>query len=179
MEAMDPAAQGLRRVLESDRIQDRIAVLAQDLRTLAGDGPLVVLAILQAAAVFATDLVRALPGAVELAFVTARSYGKDTVSSGRVELGEMDTDLLAGARVVVVDTVLDTGLTLATVRDAARDAGAAHVYTCVLLDKAAPRAVEIRPDLKGFDVPDRFLVGYGLDYAGRYRALPYVGELDE
>lgn len=162
-------------VFDAESIAARVRALAADVRAAAGDRTVVVLGILYGAAVFATDLVRALEGPKELAFVRASSYGRGTESTGRVELGALDENLLAGRYVLVADTILDTGLTLRTVLEAVRAAGAGEVAGCVLLDKPARRTESVEPEFVGFVVEDRFLVGYGLDHAGRHRALPYVG----
>lgn len=166
-------------LFHAERIDERVEELAADLRDRVGASPLVLLGVLNGAVYFATDLARALKGPVELTFVAARSYGKGTVSSGRVELGPLDTDLLRGAVVVVVDTVVDSGRTLAATREAVGRAGAEEVLSCVLLDKPARRVVDLTVDLVGFTIGDRFVVGYGLDHAGRHRALPYVGVLKQ
>ena len=163
----------------AERIHERVQELAVGLRGLVGPRPVVLLGVLQGAVYFATDLARALEGSVDLSFVAARSYGKGTVSSGHVELGPLDTELLSGEVVVVVDTVVDTGRTLAATLDAVRGAGAAEVASCVLLDKPARREIAVAADLVGFEIADRFVVGYGLDHAGRHRALPYVGVLKQ
>lgn len=156
----------------ADAIAERVGALARRVRVRV-PGALVLLGVMKAACPFAVDLARALGAPVELGFVEARSYGRGRLSSGSVTVGEIETDLVRGATVLLADAVLDTGRTLAQVAERLRGAGAARVLTCVLFDKAAPRA-----DFLGFSAPDAFLVGYGLDHAGRYRALPYVGVLE-
>ncbi|MHC4959662.1 MAG: phosphoribosyltransferase [Planctomycetota bacterium] len=168
---------GPERLFSEERIRERIAQLAEDLRTRSGDGPVTLLGVLNGAALFAADLARATGAGAELAWVRARSYGAGTVSSGDVVVEALEQDLVKGARVAIVDTICDTGRTLASVTALTREAGAAEVFSCVLFDKPEKRVVPVIPDLVGFTVTDEFLVGYGLDHAGRYRALPYVGVL--
>lgn len=159
------------------RIAARVRELGEAVRARFPDETLTVLGILKGSVVFTSDLVRVIGEPAELSFVHARSYGKGTRSTGEVRLSAFEEDVLRDRVVIVTDTILDTGLTLRTVTDAVRAVGARDVVTCVLLDKPARRRVDIQPDLIGFEVPDDFLVGYGLDHAGRYRALPYVGVL--
>jgi len=160
-------------------IAARVGRLGGEIRERLGSGPLTLVAILKGAALFAADLARALGGETDLAFVRARSYGAGVTSSGNIVLGEIEREEFAGRRLLVVDTILDTGRTLRTVVDHLGGAGAEAIFTCVLLDKPARRSVGIRADWVGFTAPDRFLVGYGLDLGGRYRTLPYVGTADE
>ena len=172
-------SQGPPCIFDRETIAARVRDLGGEIRVRYPDDPLTLLCILKASALFAADLARAVPGDVELSFVEARSYGDGTTSSGAVEVGALEQEVLRDRRVVVVDTILDTGRTLAEVVSAVREAGAAEIATCVLLAKRSRRAVDIRPDFRGFESPDRFLVGYGLDYAGRYRTLAYIGALGE
>jgi hypoxanthine phosphoribosyltransferase len=143
-----------------------------------GGPPPVLLALLDGAALFAADLARAVPiPDLRLAFARASSYRAGMVSSGQVELSSLPA--VVDQPVWLVDDILDTGRTLAAAVAATRAAGASQVRTCVLLDKPARRAPDGLPtaDLTGFTIPDHFVVGYGLDFAGRYRHLPEVAIL--
>ena len=162
----------------AEQIAERVAGLGRELRNRAGEEPLLLVGVLKGAAVFFADLARAIPGESGFAFVRARSYGDRTESSGAVKVDWAGPEEVAGRTVVIVDTILDTGHTLRAVRELVVAAGAARVLTCVLLDKAERRIVPIEADLVGFEVPDAFLVGYGLDHAGRYRSLPYLATLE-
>ncbi|MHC4225236.1 MAG: phosphoribosyltransferase [Planctomycetota bacterium] len=166
-------------IYSGEIIAEKVRGLGTDIRRRHPDEPLTLLGVLKGAALFSADLARMVGGSLELSFVQARSYGKSTTSSGRVVVGELEEQVLRGQRVVVADTVLDTGLTLSEVVARLRALEPASILTCVLVDKPARRSVEIEPDLVGFTAPDRFLVGYGLDYAGRYRSLPYMGFLED
>lgn len=166
-------------LIPAGAIARRVAVLGRELaRRHAGGSPLLI-ALLDGACCFAADLARAIPlPGLELRFVHAASY-RGTSSSGAVELGALPA--LGGRTVILVDDILDTGLTLAAATTACRAAGAARVETCVLLDKPARRAIAGLPraDLVGFTIPDRFVVGYGLDLDGRWRHLPAVCCLED
>jgi hypoxanthine phosphoribosyltransferase len=136
-----------------------------------------VIAVLGGSVVFVADLIRRLPIPLRLAFVQAESYRRGT-QGGELELvGLPPAAELRGRRILLVDDILDSGRTLAAIRAEILARGARDVRTCVLLDKPARRVVEIVPDHVAFEVADLFVVGFGLDYAGRYRNLPYVGAL--
>ncbi len=146
--------------------------------TRAFDGrDFTVVAVLKGSCVFASDLIRRIPIPLELAFLAASSYG-DGTQAGRLEIQFIPPgNEIEGRDLLLVDDILDTGRTLRGVRQELLARGAREVRTCVFLDKPARRAVELRPDFRVFEVEDLFVVGYGLDYAGRYRNLPYVGAL--
>jgi hypoxanthine phosphoribosyltransferase len=141
---------------------------------------LLVVAVLKGSFVFAADLIRALNAAglaPEVDFLTLSSYKKSRTSSGQVTiLRDLDLDV-AGRSVLLVDDVLDSGRTLAFAKDLIAARGASSIQTCVLLNKAVSRAVNIGADFHAFSCPDVFVVGYGMDVAHRYRELPYVGRL--
>ncbi len=151
--------------------------LAGEVHRAMGDGPFTVVGVLNGAAVFVSDLIRRLPSPIELSFVSASSY-RDGTESGNLVLDFLPTEAdLVGRRLLLVDDILDTGRTLAGLRAALLERGAASVQTCVFLDKPARRAVELEADFRCFEIDDLFVVGYGLDYAGLYRNLPFVGAL--
>jgi hypoxanthine phosphoribosyltransferase len=136
--------------------------------------------ILDGAMVFAADLIREMPIPLRIAPIKASSYGSGTKSSGTVSLSGELPEGIAGASILLVDDILDTGTTLRFLTNLLREAGAASVTTCVLLRK--DRSGTLQPDqadVVGFDIPDRFVVGYGLDLAGHYRNLPHIACLPE
>jgi hypoxanthine phosphoribosyltransferase len=136
-----------------------------------------VVSVLKGSCVFASDLIRRIPIPLELAFLAASSYG-DGTTSGRLEVNFIPAgNEIEGRNLLLVDDILDTGRTLGALRDELVRRGAAEVKTCVFLDKPSRRAVPIRSDFRCFEVEDLFVVGYGLDFAGRYRNLPFVGAL--
>jgi hypoxanthine phosphoribosyltransferase len=146
--------------------------------TRAYDGrDFTVVSILKGSCVFASDLIRRIPIPLELAFLAASSYG-DGTTSGLLEINFFPTgNEIEGRNLLLVDDILDTGRTLHGIKQELGRRGAREVRTCVFLDKPARRAVPLAPDFRCFEVENLFVVGYGLDYAGRYRNLPYVGAL--
>lgn len=138
-----------------------------------------VVSILKGSCVFASDLIRRIPIPLELAFVSAESY-RDGTESGQLKLNFFPSgNEIEGRNLLLVDDILDTGKTMWNLKKELMDRGAAEVRSCVFLDKPSRRAVEYEADYRCFEVEDLFVVGYGLDYAGRYRNLPFVGSLKE
>ena len=136
-----------------------------------------VVGVLKGSCVFAADLIRRLPIPLELAFVSAASY-RDGTTPGGLELAFLPSgEEIRGRNLLLVDDILDTGRTLAALTRELRERGASEVRTCVFLDKPSRRAVPFDADFRVFEVEDLFVVGYGLDYAGRYRNLPVVAGL--
>ena len=143
----------------------------------AGKSP-VIIGILKGSFIFMSDLVRNIDLDCELDFMIAKSYGNAAVSSGKVRvLKDIDTDI-AGRDVIIVEDILDTARTLAAVKEILMERNPASIQICTLLDKVTTKKVsDLRADYKCFDVGDEFVVGYGLDYAERYRNLKYIGVL--
>jgi hypoxanthine phosphoribosyltransferase len=167
-------------LLSAQEIAARIDALAADIaRTLPPE--FVVVGLLKSAAVFVADLVRALDrtGArPEIEFMRLSSYGLAKESSGAVELlGDIPAHL-AGRRVLMVDDIVDTGRSLAHASSQLRRCGIGDLWTCVLLDKPQRRQIEVTIDFVGFTIGDVFVVGYGTDYAEKYRHLPYIGAIE-
>jgi hypoxanthine phosphoribosyltransferase len=134
---------------------------------------------LKGAVFFSADLLRRIPRSLEIAYVSVASYHGGTESSGTVEFLDPELPEVSGRAVLVLDDILDTGRTLRAVCERLRRAGAAEIRTGVLLAKDKARAADVRADYVGFEIGDEFVVGYGLDYQGRYRNLPFVGVLKE
>lgn len=133
--------------------------------------------ILKGAVVFYTDLVRSIDLPVRLDFLIVSSYGDGTESSGTVKiLKDLDCDV-EGRHVIIVEDIIDSGHTLNYLLKYFYDKKAKSVRLCVLLSKPSRRVVEVKEDYLGYEVPDEFMVGYGLDYAEKYRNLPYIGVL--
>ena len=135
-----------------------------------------VVSILKGSCIFSADLIRRIPVPLELAFVSASSYG-DRTTAGELQISFFPTGEIEGRNLLLVDDILDTGQTMSRLKTEFLARGAAEVSTCVFLDKPSRRAVELDADFKVLEVEDLFVVGYGLDFAGRYRNLPYVGVL--
>ncbi len=163
---MISSAQIARRV---HRLGRRISEVYVDI-----DTPLVMVVILKGATVFAADLLRSLSIPAELEFVRASSYPSGTSSNGRLKLAHMVEGTLVGRHVLLVEDIIDSGVTVNAVARRIRRLGAASVRLAALLDRPARRQVEVRIDFTGFVIPDRFVIGYGLDYAGLYRELPHI-----
>jgi hypoxanthine phosphoribosyltransferase len=165
-------------LIDEETIRRELRRLAAELVKAFKGRDLLVIAVLKGSCVFASDLIRLLPLPLSLEFLSASSYGDGTESSGAVNLRFFSDDVrLSGRAVLLVDDILDTGRTLKAVKDRLSELGADSVRTCVFLDKAARRAVDLQADFRCFQVEDVFVVGYGLDYAGRYRNLPYIASL--
>ena len=165
-------------LISSDDIQKRVREMAADIRRDHPDG-VHLIAVLKGAFVFLSDLVRAMPGTCSLDFMAVSSYGKSSSSSGQVQLlKDLDTGL-EGRDVVIVEDIVDTGLTLTYLQDILRARSPRSLRTACLLSKPARRQVEVRVDYVGFAIEDKFVVGYGLDYAEQYRNLPYIAVLNE
>lgn len=164
-------------LIPEEQIAERVKGLAKD---IARSGPedLLVVVILKGSFVFAADLIRALDRAgakPQVDFMTLSSYGEATESSGTVTLSRDISEDVTGRHVLIVDDILESGRTLLFARDLLLERGAHSVRTCLLLDKTEKREVAIEADFTGFEIGDRFVVGYGLDLAHRYRGLPYIG----
>src|SRR5215472_11764791 len=168
---------GIRRLISEAEIAARVETLAAEIAQ-RGPGDFVIVGLLKGAAVFVADLVRALYRAgarAEIEFMRLSSYGLAKVSSGDVHLlGDLPTDL-TGRRVLLVDDIIDTGRSIAYAAALLRQCGIADLWTCALLDKPERREVEVEVDFVGFRIGDVFVAGYGVDYAEKYRYLPYIG----
>ncbi len=163
----------------ADQIAERVAQLAAEIRRDLAGRPLTIVGILRGSIFFLTDLVRQLDLDATIELVEAASYGGGTRSPGQVALRRYGRLEVAGRHVLIVDDIADTGNTLAAVRRAVEAMGPASVRVCVLLDKPSRRQVPVAVDYRGFAIDDLFVVGYGLDYAGRYRNLPYIARWQE
>src|SRR6266550_7809299 len=160
-------------LLSEEQIQKRVTELARDIRCDFPDS-LHLVAVLKGAFIFLSDLVRHMPGQVSLDFMAVSSYAKGTTTSGEVRLlKDLDTRL-EGRHVVIVEDIVDTGLTLMYLQEILRARGPRSLRTACLLSKPSRRQVDVKVEYIGFNIPDRFVVGYGLDYAEEYRNLPHI-----
>lgn len=166
-------------LIDAARIEDRVAELASRIsEDHAGNGELLILGVLKGAFVFLADLVRGLTVPHRVDFVTLSSYGDSTTPADAVRwVHDLETDV-SGKPVLIVDDVVDTGSTLGHLKETLFSRGASSVKSCVLLSKSKPRADDRQADYVGFEIDDVWVVGYGLDHAGRHRSLPYVGVVD-
>lgn len=164
-------------LIPRNRIQKRIKELANRIRRDFKDEPIHLVGVLKGAAFFLSDLARQMPGHVSYDFIAVSSYGKDTHSSGQVRLTRDLDASIEGKTVVVVEDILDTGMTLQYLLRIFQQRKPKHLRVAVLLDKPERRITSVRADYVGFTIPNEFVVGFGLDYAERYRNMPDVGVL--
>jgi hypoxanthine phosphoribosyltransferase len=172
---MDPDVEEI--LLSGEEVQARVAELGAQLAAdYAGHDPVLV-SVLKGSIIFLADLVRAMPIPLSIDLMEVSSYGASTESSGQVRILKDLSTSIADREVIVVEDIIDTGLTLNYLLRYLHDKGPASIRICCLLDKPARRLAEIEIDYRGFTIPDRFVIGYGLDYGERYRNLPYIGVL--
>ncbi|MEP7082033.1 MAG: hypoxanthine phosphoribosyltransferase [Chloroflexota bacterium] len=164
-------------LLDADTIAARVAELGAQLSADYADRNPVLLSVLKGALVFLADLMRTMdiPSSVDL--MELSSYGEGTESSGQVRILKDLSNTIEGRDVVVVEDIIDTGLTLNYLLRYLAERQPASIRVCCLLDKPARRLADLEIDYRGFTIPDRFVVGYGLDFNERYRNLPYIGVL--
>lgn len=170
--------QDIEKILVSEReiskLNKRIA--AQINKELNGE-PLLVIIILKGSTPFAMDLIKKLDMPVEIDFMQVSSYGKSTASSGFINLKKDIEQDITGKNVLIVEDIIDSGHTLFKIKTLFESRNAKSVRICTLLDKPSRRAVDVKVDYVGKEIPDEFVVGYGLDYDEKYRNLSYVGVL--
>ena len=166
------------KLLTEEQIQSKVRELGERIRgDYAGRGDLLLVGVLKGCAMFLVDLARAIDMPLALDFIAISSYGQSTESSGVVRmLKDLDTDI-ADRHVLIVEDIIDSGLTLAYLRSQLLRRNPASLQICALLNKPERRSADVQVHYLGFDIPNEFVVGYGLDYRERYRNLPYIGVL--
>lgn len=162
-------------LIDRKTVENRIKELAKQIEKDYAGEEVYCVGLLKGSVVFLSDLVKEINSPVIIDFMSVSSYGSETVSSGDVKILK-DTDLdLRGKHVLIVEDIIDTGLTLEhVIRYFKESKGVKTLKTCTLLSKPQRRKVNIDIDYVGFDVPDKFVIGYGLDYDQKYRNLPYI-----
>ena len=164
-------------ISESD-IQKKVAELAAQLSKDYAGKPLTLVCMLKGGVVFMADLARKLDFSVDFDFIEASSYGDATISGGSVKILKDLSKSATGKNILLVEDIIDTGISLSHIIKHLRAQNPESLRTCVFLDKPSRRVVgDLTPDYVGFTIPDEFAVGYGLDYAQRYRNLPYIAVL--
>ncbi len=168
-------------LLSEERIRQRVKELGEQITNDYAGESLLFVGILKGSAVFLADLIRAVDLPVDYDFVAISSYGSDTQSSGVVRLLKDLEHGVSDRHVIIVEDIVDTGWTLrmSYIVENIKIRGAASVKVCTLLDKPSRRQVEVEIHYRGFEIEDLFVIGYGLDYDGRYRNLPYIGVLPD
>ena len=170
-------------LIEEGRIRQRVrelgAQIGRDYTALAGaTTPLIVVGVLRGAVVFMADLIRSIDAPVTIDFIAVSSYGQSTKSSGVVRIFKDLNESIEGAHVIIVEDIIDSGLTLAYLVDLLQRRNPASLRVCSFLLKERERDHQVMPiSYVGFTIPDEFVVGYGLDYMERYRNLPCIGVL--
>ena len=167
-------------ILSELEIKERVAEMAEQISAhyqALNACELTVVGILRGAVVFMSDLIRLMPLPLTIDFMAISSYGDSTTSSGAVRILKDVSEAIVGRHVLVVEDIVDTGLTLKCLLDVLWARRPQSLAVCALLNKPSRRQVEVAVDFCGFAIPDEFVVGYGLDFRGYYRNLPYIGVL--
>lgn len=156
-------------------VEKRIKELAKKIESEYKDKDLICVGLLKGSVIFLSDLIKEIDIPLQIDFMNVSSYGNETTTSGNVKILK-DTDLdVSGKDVLIIEDIIDTGITLEYVLGMFKAKGVSSVKVCTLLSKPERRKVEVFVDYIGFEIPDKFVVGYGLDYAQKYRNLPYIG----
>jgi hypoxanthine phosphoribosyltransferase len=177
MDASDMGAKLKEVLISPERLQERIAELAAQIDADYAGRELLLVGVLRGAVMIMADLARAVHLPVEMDWMAISSYGSGTKSSGVVRiLKDLDTDI-TGRHVLVVEDIIDSGLTLSWLIGNLRSRDPASVEVCVMLSKPAAALMDVPVKYTGFDIADEFVIGYGLDYAEKFRNLPFIGTL--
>lgn len=164
-------------LITAQQISNRLESLAQELKACDFD---VILSALTGSYMFTADISRKIAKSdLQISFIRASSYGDSTLSSGKVQISGLEKLDIKGKRILLVDDILDTGNTMFALVQAIAESSPASIKTCVLLDKESRRTVDFHADFVGFEIEDKFVVGYGLDYADEYRTLPEIWTLEK
>lgn len=170
----------VKRILISEEdIMKRIKELGEEITEDYKDKELIVVGILKGAVVFMAELCKNIKKPINMDFMSVSSYGQSAQSTGEVKIIKDLDSSVEGKDILIVEDIIDTGLTLSYLTDNLRKRGAKSVKIVTLLDKPNRKNVEVKVDYLGFEVPNEFIIGYGLDYAEMYRNLPYVASLKE
>jgi len=166
-------------LIDEETIAKRVAEMGAEITRDYQEKELVVICILRGGVIFMSDLVKQIKLPLYMDFMAVSSYGMSTKSSGVVRILKDLNEDIEGKDVLIVEDIVDTGLTLHYLVDYIKSRNPRSVKVCCFLDKPSRRKVEVKVDYVGFEIPDKFVVGYGLDYAQKYRNLPYVSVLEE
>lgn len=161
-------------LVSKEDIAKRVKEIAAEINRDYAGKPLLVVCILRGATIFFADLFRELTGDVEVDFIAVSSYGSGASSSGEVKMLKDFSSPVAGKNLLIVEDIIDTGVTLVYLKKLLEARGPESVKLCALLDKPSRRKVELKGDYIGFEIPNEYVVGYGLDYAEKFRNLPDV-----
>ena len=168
----------LKVLFNEKEIQERIAEIGNELNTLYKNEEVTAICVLKGAVMFATDLIKHLEMPLKIEFIRLSSYGTSTTTSGKVNAVDIKLPDLNDKNVLIIEDIVDTGLTAKFLMDFMRaNFNVKSIKFCSLLDKKITRKADIEPDYYGFEIDDKFVVGYGLDYEGYFRNLRYIGYL--
>ena len=176
---MEIKKENLKVLFSSEQLQTRIKELAQEMNEFYKGEEVIAICVLKGAVMFATDLIKNLEMPLKLEFIRLSSYGTSTTTSGKVNAVDIKLPDLNGKNVLIIEDIVDTGLTAKFLIDFmhANFSGKSMKF-CSLLDKKITRKVDIEPDYYGFEIDNKFVVGYGLDYEGYFRNLQYIGYVE-
>ncbi|MFF3023283.1 hypoxanthine phosphoribosyltransferase [Gottfriedia sp. NPDC057948] len=160
-------------------LKNRVKALAEQIEHDFNNEPLILVVVLKGSFVFAADLVREMKSNINVDFISVSSYSKQTESTGKVRLLKDLDENITDKNVVVIEDIIDSGLTLHFLRDHLQMHKPKSIKICTLLDKPERRKIDLPVDYLGFVIPDEFIVGYGIDYAQQYRNLPYIATVEE
>ena len=161
-----------------EQLQKRVKEMGEEIARDYADKKPAMVCILKGAVMFYTDLLRNIAIPLTTDFMAVSSYGNTTKSSGEVEIRKDLSSSIEGRHVIIVEDIVDSGRTLSYLLEMLKDRGPASLRLCTLLDKPERRVIDVHVDYTGFNIPDEFVVGYGLDYDQRYRNLPYIGVVE-
>lgn len=164
-------------LVSKEELEKRTKELADEINKDYAGEEIIVITLLKGGVMFAVDLMRMLEVPVEIDFMSASSYGSGTTSSGKVNIEKDIEGSIEGKNVLIVEDIIDSGTTLKYIVEMLKGRNPKSVEICTILSKPARRKVEVDVKYVGFEIPDEFVVGYGLDYAQKHRNLPYVGVL--
>ncbi|MFB5197275.1 hypoxanthine phosphoribosyltransferase [Neobacillus sp. KR4-4] len=166
-------------MISETEIKERVKLLAEQIEKDFNNEDIILIVVLKGSFIFAADLIREMKGNINIDFISVSSYGDETESSGKVRLlKDLDANI-TNQNVLVVEDIIDSGLTLHFLRGHLIAHKPKQVKICTLLDKPERRRVDLPVDYVGFVIPDEFIVGYGIDYAQMYRNLPYISTVEE
>ena len=171
-------ADKIRVLLSEEEVNKRISEVAEQITRDYQGKEIHLICILKGGVFFTCELAKRLDLPVTLDFMSVSSYGSDTKSSGVVKIVKDLDESLKDKEVIVVEDIVDSGRTLSYLLEMLKDRGPASLRLCTLLDKPERRVIDVHVDYTGFNIPDEFVVGYGLDYDQRYRNLPYIGVVE-
>ena len=171
-------AEHIRVLLTEEEVDKRIQEIGEQISKDYAGKQVHLVCVLKGGSFFMCELAKRITVPVSLAFMSVSSYGSDTKSSGVVKIVKDLDESLKDKDVIVVEDIVDSGRTLSYLLEMLRDRGPASLRLCTLLDKPERRVIDVHVDYTGFNIPDEFVVGYGLDYDQRYRHLPYIGEVE-